>query len=323
MRLVRCIFSLLASLSLVTQVQAENFSACDALTTLKEIAANLDAGLPAQKNARTKSQLDHIAVHIRNGNFDKPPAPADLAFLRGFTARLAARVQAAAAKPDQKQPGKIRAVSQGLSRIDAIEVNLKCRKPDEMAGVPGASKDRSGPADQASDKTFLERLNDPNDDSAAPILIALAVIAGSTSLSVYHFVFKTDRRRYERRSCHTPVLITYNDQCTVSYILDIGRGGTKIEAPKNAVPEEWLDLYFCGNRVRGKAVWRNKFFIGFKFEQPVANSIVEDVVSGSVKSPRTDGIEKNASSCYAPGCHLTCPRHVPTTISQKGTDKSA
>lgn len=131
-------------------------------------------------------------------------------------------------------------------------------------------------------------------------------------------VFRLNQgRRDVRKICHTSLLMVYGDQCTVTHIVDMSRGGMKVEAAKKDMNRTWVDLYFCGHRVQGKIIWRNAYFAGIRFKTKVSLQIVEDVLQNSRKPLEESGLQGHATSCFSVGCHLNCPRHLPTAISEK------
>jgi len=124
-------------------------------------------------------------------------------------------------------------------------------------------------------------------------------------------------RRSPRKICRTPMLISYGDQCTVTHIVDINRQGMKIEAAQKQVENPWFDLHFCGHKIQGKIAWRNKYYARIKFRTRISNEVLNDVIEKSGSPLGDSGLAKNATPCFSVGCHTSCPRHLPTAISEE------
>ncbi|MEP2531753.1 hypothetical protein [Shimia sp.] len=173
-----------------------------------------------------------------------------------------------------------------------------------------------GPTRSATSAATKPRLVTAVKSAMSNSVFWLAIIVALMGL-VTGIFFKC-RRREARKMCRTSMLIVYGDQCTVTHIVDMAQGGMKIEASEKVIEQKWADLYFCGHKVRGKMVWRNACYAGIKFKSRVSRETLEDVIRKSNKPLDQSGLETNATPCFSLGCHTNCPRHLPTTFSNKG-----
>ncbi|WP_289041731.1 PilZ domain-containing protein [uncultured Aliiroseovarius sp.] len=123
-------------------------------------------------------------------------------------------------------------------------------------------------------------------------------------------------RKDVRKICRTPILVVYGDQCTVSHIVDISQAGMKIEAPGKDPKGTRVDLYFCGHKISGDIVWRNTFFAGIKFRHRMGQKALNDAINTSHKTLGESGLDQRATPCFYVGCHVRCPKHLPTSISE-------
>ncbi|KEJ89669.1 PilZ domain-containing protein [Sulfitobacter donghicola] len=152
-------------------------------------------------------------------------------------------------------------------------------------------------------------------------MVSASIWAGlilALSAAAYGIFKMRKRTRGARKLCYTSMVVRWGGDCTFTHILDISRRGMKIEAAKgDQIGEGWIDLYFCGHKVQGKVVWRNKYYSGIRFRERISPRVLQSVVGTSGKPLEETGFEENATSCYSKGCHLTCVHHLKTEISEE------
>lgn len=152
--------------------------------------------------------------------------------------------------------------------------------------------------------------------SAATISYSLLLILGVVPSLIAAFRLN-GRWRSAGTSCRTSTLIVYGKQCTVTHIVEISRKGMKVEAAHKEADDTWLDLYFCGHSVQGRIVWRNAYFAGIRFRHQVSQQAVNDVLNKSLEPLGDSGLGDKATPCFYTGCHVDCPRHVPTALEDE------
>ncbi|WP_146183995.1 hypothetical protein [Aliiroseovarius pelagivivens] len=123
--------------------------------------------------------------------------------------------------------------------------------------------------------------------------------------------------RGKREVCNTPVLVSINDRCTMTRIVDINRNGMKIEAASIHEQDDWVDLYFCGHNCRGKIKWKNEYFAGVRFQKRISPTAVTDILEKSQSSLEESGLGMNATPCFSLGCHEGCGKHCPSAMTER------
>lgn len=168
-------------------------------------------------------------------------------------------------------------------------------------------------------------------DSGSLSRVWSRIVESASSLGVYAVIFgilsgfvlsvgllRFFRRQNVRHLCSIPLHIVYGEECTVTRIIDISRGGIRVEATaEKNVENEWVDLNFGGIRIEGKIVWRNQFFAGAKFRNKLSMEALARVLEKNRVSLGDAGIEKTSTPCFYAGCHVNCERHLPTAIALK------
>ena len=57
--------------------------------------------------------------------------------------------------------------------------------------------------------------------------------------------------------------------------------------------------------------------MGLTFMETIADRTVADIVEASHTEDQLSQLGENATDCFYPGCHVTCPKHRATQISVK------
>lgn len=200
-------------------------------------------------------------------------------------------------------------ISQNMHSLNRIESLFGCRSTEFPDSKLKASDLRSGNIQLTY---FGFNSNELPELSAGLAFLTTAVFLAILAVGIF---LKLGRQEV-RRICRTSLLIVNGDQCTVTHIVDINQSGMKVEASQVTTVSEWMDLYFCGYKFEGKIVWRNTYYAGVKFRTKPSRNLCNDVIQKSHKSLEESGLEENAPSCFSIGCHLNCPHHRPTALSE-------
>jgi len=155
-------------------------------------------------------------------------------------------------------------------------------------------------------------------ETAGVIQAYIWVFAALLALVVAAYVHRGMRRKNPRHMCSIPVLVVYGDTCTVTKMIDISRGGIRIEAAaEKKIDHAWVDLHFCGLKVAGQIQWRNKFYAGVEFRERLSDAVLTKVLGQNRVPIAESHIEETSPPCFAVGCHLNCSRHLQTAIALK------
>ncbi|WP_417586624.1 PilZ domain-containing protein [Pararhodobacter oceanensis] len=181
--------------------------------------------------------------------------------------------------------------------------------PESETGVAELGKTEHG---------IFERLASRFNTESFSILPYIGIALALLLLALLALWRRRFQRSETRHMCNVPLHIVYDELCTITRIIDISRSGIRVEAATNkTVSDDWIEFHFCGMMVRGQVVWRNQYFAGARFEQPLSDEQLAKVLSMNRVSLADAEIEKTAPVCFHPGCHTHCPYHLPTAIALK------
>lgn len=118
---------------------------------------------------------------------------------------------------------------------------------------------REGDAGRGPERTTWMEATLLASTPVAPVMGGfLLLVAAGVALWLY----RRRVRRFERKLCRTPVLLKYGDECTMSHVRDISRGGAMLERPDRDIPAQGLELYLCGHVIAARIAWRNHLYLG-------------------------------------------------------------
>ena len=153
----------------------------------------------------------------------------------------------------------------------------------------------------------------------SPVITSLLAFLSCVVLFLGSIRFSGALEKFKlQQSCNTRGLLTYGNNCSVTYVCQIGRKGAKLHAPKVDISHiKQLELYVAGHQIEARQEWANDYYLGLKFVGSIEPKVMADIVAASRDEDQLSRIEENATECFFPGCHHGCPRHRQTQFSAK------
>ena len=200
-------------------------------------------------------------------------------------------------------------------QILAIKVQLKALiKQFDCGNTPSLVQNSHRPIALSSEaRSGIE--NTVHLYSPGILLASLSAFICIIGLPIWYKRSQTFKIAAHQRGCHTRALITYANNCTVTYVSNISHLDAKLEAPINHIHTNNVELYLAGHRIKAKKAWLNDHFLGVVFNNPISDQTLKDIVEACLDVDQLSRIGENATSCFSPGCHLDCRRHRPTRCS--------
>ncbi len=233
-----------------------------------------------------------------------------------YTAALAGRLKESNPS-DHKMNSKLKLSVEASSWLGQAIQKHKCRmKPNAQLATDLGQSGSGNMSSQTKQK--------PTDQTSGVGMVALSV--GSV-LAVIILLLVVWRSRAASKAnnlhgCNTRALLTFGNNCTVTYVSHIGRRRAKLQAPSMDVSAKDLEIYVAGQHIPAKQEWANRYFIGLSFVEPISDEAVTDIIAGSRERDQLAQIGTNATACFFPGCHTNCPKHRATEVSLKSAGEA-
>lgn len=148
--------------------------------------------------------------------------------------------------------------------------------------------------------------------SVATVLAAFLAIGAL--LATYGFSRLIKRERSVRKICCMPALLRYDGTCTVSTVLDFGRGGAKVKAPEGGFGTGAVSLHLAGHSIPARVAWENGMFAGLAFHTVQSKELVREILDARLPSSQPENLTEKAPACFKPGCHSNCLDHRGTVV---------
>ena len=139
-------------------------------------------------------------------------------------------------------------------------------------------------------------------------------------LSLVGFVRLRRRRRAVRRMCHLPALLRYDRTCTVTTVVDIGRGGAKVKAPEGGFGTTEVTLHLKGLSVPARVRWENGMYAGLSFVAVQPDAAIREMLTQGDEDGRLRDLTNAVPACFAPDCHLSCSAHRAAHLPMAAAD---
>ena len=305
----------LSNKSYISINSRDNWS--ELLAKLEEMQRKLRAGayktqLSISDTILLKSRMDRIAERMDPARNPASKSTVDRAVAALFTNtsemhEFAARNGCAA--PERKPLGAFSAA------IETESPGAQIRTSPSRGYKSGLISKRQPLADKVGGPAELAS---PSYLHAFALALGLVVAATSTV-----FLKNRSMRQWRRYPCNVTALVQHGDKSTVTFLINISRGGAQIQAPMGGIQGENIRLFVGGHQLTARKTWSNKYYMGVAFDSPIPNSTMNEIKKPVRHETMLMKISENAPSCFFPGCHLTCVNHRQTQISAEHADKAA
>ena len=287
------------------------------LVKLKEMQRKIQTGvyktqLSISDTILLKSRMDRIAERMDPARNPASKSTVDRAVAALFTNtsemhEFAARNGCAA--PERKPLGAFSAA------IETESPGAQIRTSPSRGYKSGLISKRQPLADKVGGPAELAS---PSYLHAFALALGLVVAATSTV-----FLKNRSMRQWRRYPCNVTALVQHGDKSTVTFLINISRGGAQIQAPMGGIQGEKIRLFVGGHQLTARKTWSNKYYMGVAFDSPIPNSTMNEIKKPVRHETMLMKISENAPSCFFPGCHLTWVNHRQTQISAENADKAA
>jgi len=312
--MLRILFAIVALSSLMSdgRANAKTPQSCSVLVLLDRFPADLSVARSRIKNrAKMLTRVNQAKSAIHNNILAGVSLNGDVKQIKLYADAIAQQL---------KNPGKLNShITTRLSAGQIQSIKIQIKKLIDLFGCQNdvtRTKDNYQPVTNAKETqsilTFTENLFSPG-----TLLVSLSFLICIIGLPIWYSRSETAKRAAHRRGCLSRALMTFGNNCTVTYVSNINQGGAKLQAPIVDIPTDNVELYLAGYRIEAQKVWANDYFLGVKFKKPISEQAVTDIVEAYLDKDQLTTIGENATDCFYPGCHTSCKKHRATQISVK------
>lgn len=283
---------------------------CDAFTGLERLPVELAEVRAGRQNPATvRDQIIQVERIVQTKRFANRFLITDLKRIFAFIGASKADLAAPGNAASRPVPNLTPAIN---AQLKVLNERYDCR--EEGRAPADFGQNHSG-AVKPTSWSFSGFMGQSAGSGVLILLVVLMIVA--IVLPVVLWLSAASRRAKHQQGCNTRALLTAGDTCTVTYVSHIGRRGAKLQAPMEDIPKKDLDLYVAGHRIAAKKDWANEYFMGLTFIETITDQTVSDIIEASRCEDQLSQLGENATECFYPGCHLTCPKHRATQISVK------
>lgn len=303
-----------------TVARAASTDICETLSQLERFPYNV-AQVRSGHMALTDAQAAIAQAERAFGTpaFKDPLSTQDLGWLKSFTAVIDRQLSGAGNPVSADDVFTTDGATALPRELTSLIARLGCRENPNLEPAPQgviAGKAKSAtPASPQKRPSAAGSGQGADTSLSGVVMLAIAAITGTVLLPAYFWFSHAARKNRIKRGCCVKALLVYGELCTVTYVLQVGKKGAKLQAPSADLPAEGVELFVAGHRIKVKKDWMNQYYLGLTFVSPQSEEVVAEIIAESQELDPLSRLEENPPDCFYTDCYLNCKNHRETQLS--------